>query len=367
MRFPTLTRLFFDTPSLPTRFGENSYEFADPILERICNAFNLADAGGAQEDIWTELTASNADFIKAMREKDFQGIRAILSNLFHGPLLFGMGHTDIFLSKRSPYDRQYFPLRCRDATLALAEALALKSLASNQQTSLDDYVSSTNADVADYIQQIEEKLRHSIEVPEVGKPPIAEIGRYRVSPDSVRHAYVMYRVKQLGHKPEDALLEIGGGFGNVARYAFLQGFRDYTIVDIPYVAAIQAAFLAATVGEDNISLLGEDPVKAIKICPSTRKNKLPETIDLAINMDSLPEINKTESLEYLNLIRSKSRNFLSINQEAQKTHKETIKQYSVPDLINMVGGFRRLHRHPYWMEQGYAEEYYAVDAKDNVT
>lgn len=367
MRFPTLTRLFFDTPGLPTYFGKNSYPFQDPVLERICNAFKLADEASEQEDIWTELTASNADFIQALRNKDFEFLRTSFSNLFHGPLLFGMGHTDIFLTKKSPYDRQYFSLRCRDAVQALGEALAIKPLSSNQQTSLDDYIESTNADLEEHIEKIEETLGHSIEAPNVGRSPAAKIGRYQISPDSARHAYVMYRVKQLGFNSDDAILEIGGGFGNVARYAFLQGFRNYTIIDIPYVTAIQAAFLAATIGEENISLMGEDPVGGIKIYPSTQKRNLPGTIDLAINMDSLPEINMTESIEYLRFINSKGRYFLSINQEAQKTHKGKIKQYCVPDLINMVGNFKRLHRHPYWMEQGYAEEYYAVEMEDNQT
>ena len=361
MRFPTLTRLFLDTPSLTTLFGENSYPFGDAILDRICNAFMLANKADGQEDIWTELKASNSEFIQALNNKNFDHLRTAFSNLFHGPLLYGMGHTAIFLTKRSPYDRQYFSLRCRDAILGLAEALAIKPLASNQQTSLDDYISSTNADLENYVTRIEKELGHSIEAPKVGKPPIAMVGQYFVSPDSVRHAYIMHRVKQLGYSAENSILEIGGGFGNVARYAFAHGFRNYTIIDIPYVTAIQAAFLAASVGEDNISLFGETAVKPIRIHPSTQKNRLSGTIDLAINMDSLPEINMAESLEYLNFIKSKGRYFMSINQEAKKTHKGKIKQYSVPDLVEMTGNFKRLHRHPYWMEQGYAEEYYAVE------
>lgn len=365
MRFPTLTRLYFDTPNLPTHFGDNRYYFSETILDRICNAFKLSDAVGKQEDIWTELTASNADFIQALRGKDFHFLRTSFSNLFHGPLLFGMGHTDIFLTKKCPYDHRYFSLRCRDTILALAEALAIKPLTSNQQTPIDDYIISQNADLEEYIEKIEDVLGHSIQAPEIGKPPIAKIGNYHVSPDSVRHAYVMYRVKQLGYHERHHILEIGGGFGNVARYAFLHGFRNYTIIDNPYVAAIQAAYLAATVGEDNIALFGEDQTGAIKIYPSTQKDKFPKKLDLAINMDSLPEINMKESLDYLRFINANGSHFLSINQEAQQTHKGTIKQYSVPELVRMTASFERLHRHPYWMEQGYAEEYYAVKTNHN--
>jgi len=323
-------------------------------------AFQRAHDSHHDEDIWTELTANNNGFTDALRSKDFGHLRNDFTNLFHGPLLFGMGHTDIFLTERSPYNPQYFSLRCRDSILALSEALGLKPLTSNQQTSFDDYLKATNGDLEEFVEKIEKYLGFSVTAPAVGRPPVAEIGRFRVSPDSVRHAYVMHRVKELGFKPSSSILEIGGGFGNVARYAYLEGFRNYTIVDIPYVTAIQAAFLSATVGASNVAVFGEEIDAALTIHPSTQKELLSKPLDLAINMDSLPEINTDEALDYLALVRSKAKFFLSINQEAQKTHRGKIKQNSVPELIEIAGGFKRLHRHPYWMEQGYAEELYEV-------
>lgn len=360
IRFPTLTRIFLDAPALPTKIHGHDYDYSDETLNRICLAFERASDAAAGEDVWTGLATSNAGFIEALNSHDYAYLRDAFGKLFHGSLTEGMAHTAVFLSPKSPYDLRYFTLRCRDATLALAEALAIKGLASNQQTSLAAYRASTNCDLQSHLEKIEEVLGHTVAAPPVGRPPVAVVGGHVVSPDSLRHAYVMYRVKQLGFVPESAILEIGGGFGNVARYAFLQGFRDYTIIDIPYVAAIQAAFLAATVGAENISLFGEPATAAIKIVPSTKKGELDRNYNLTINMDSIPEINEAESRDYLAMIRAKSDYFLSINQEAEKLHNKTITQQSVPKLVGNDVGFSRAHRHPYWMEQGYAEELYKI-------
>ncbi len=360
LRFPTLTRPLLDAPIFTTSYHDKEIHLSEKLLERICKAFQKAERSCGETDIWTELTEANRAFITALASNDFTTLRRLFASLFHGPLVFGMAHTDLFLTPKSPYDPNYFSYRCRDLIHSLAEALALKRLQSNQQTSLASYVSSTNADPAHWIELIEQTLGHSIEMPNVGKAPIAHIGKYNISPDSVRHAYIAFRIKQLGINSTDGILEIGGGFGNVARYAYLQGFRHYTLVDLPYVNAIQAAFLAMTIGEENISLFDENAYAAISLHPSSKKELLTGPFKLALNMDSLPEINQDESKKYLELVVSTADLFLSVNQEAKKTHRSDILQYCVPELVEEVDGFTRVSRHPYWMEQGYAEELFST-------
>jgi putative sugar O-methyltransferase len=358
LRFPTLMRPLFDTPLLRKEFLKKDIPFEDTDLDRICAAFNKAETCQSKEDIWTELTESNSHFIQCLRKKDFEALRRIFSNLFHGPLLTGMGHTDVFMSKKCPHDRNFLSIRIRDTVLSLAEALSVKSVASAHQTPLSEYIKSTNDDLEIYIDKIESALGHSVSAPDVGKPPVAIIGKHIVSPDSIRHAYIMHRVKQLGFNEHSSLLEIGGGFGNVARYACLRGFRNYTIIDLPHVAAIQAAFLFATVGPDKVSLFGEEKDAPVKIIPADQKNSLSANYDLVINMDSLPEINLDEAIAYLKMTCSQATYFLSINQEAQKKHRGRIPQHRVPEIIQGIGGFKLLHRNIYWMEQGYIEELY---------
>ena len=357
MRLMAIARLMLDTPLFETKTLAGEHEFSEEILERISCAFIAANVNNTkQADIWTELADENNTFMNAMQNKDSATLQQIFVNLYQGSLLVGMGHTSNFLGKKF---HKYFSFRCRDSILSLAEALAIKGLTSNVQTPLAEYMRTTNGDLLPYIQKIEAVLGHSIQSPTIGKPPVAVIGDKLINPDFVRHAYVMYRVKQLGFSSNTKILEIGGGYGCVARFAYLQGFTDYTIVDLPYVNAIQAAFLSATIGESEVSCYGENDA-AIKIRPCTQKDSLEEKYDLVINMDSLPEINLEEALAYLNKIKSSAKFFLSINQEAKKLHRENISQHSVQELIEMVGGFKRIYRYPYWMEQGYAEELYEV-------
>ena len=244
----------------------------------------------------------------------------------------------------------------------MAEALAINGPPSNQQTSWSDYVAYLNQDLTDIITEIEKRLGYAIDAPEVGCPPVCRIGGRPFNPDFTRHAYVMHRVGQLGIQPDEPILEIGGGYGCVARFAYLRGHTDYTIIDLPYVNAIQMLFLGATIGSGNVSGYGEARA-AVQLIPSHRKELIAgRSHALAINMNSLPELERSEALEYLELISRASRYFLSINQEARKTYGNKGEQLFINRMIAESGLMQLLNRHKYWMDQGYTEELYATNA-----
>ena len=159
-------------------------------------------------------------------------------------------------------------------------------------------------------------------------------------------------------------LEIGGGFGAVSRYGHMRGFADITIIDLPFANAVQAGFLAATLGEDKVRFHTEADRESsgkVTLWPSTRKASLTRNFALAINMDSLPEINAEEAQAYLDLIRDQADAFWSVNQEAEKETKGGMKQNRVSAMADAMTEFHRKHRHPYWLEQGYVEELYRIN------
>ncbi|MCF8470010.1 MAG: hypothetical protein K9G30_04445 [Parvibaculum sp.] len=357
-RFPTLTRLMLDPPRLPVMREESVSSLSDTFLGRLSRAFRLSHEARAENGVWGELAPRSQTFEHALMDGDPVRLRPLLDDLFGGPILIGMAHTALFIGPQSPYGADYFHIRCRDALLALGEALAVRPLMSNQQTSWRAYRANLKDELGDLAEQIEHALGHSLEPPAFGGPPVALAGAFRLNPDNIRHAYVMHRVEQLGIAKEGGILEIGGGFGNVARYAWLRGFRNYTIIDLPFANAVQAAFLAGTLGEDVVALHGEDRDAAIRLVPSTRKNEMKGQFGLALNMDSLPEIPHSEALEYAGIIGTRAQLFLSINQEARARG-----QHDIASIFTGQRGFHRLHRHPYWMEQGYAEELYATPCK----
>ena len=158
--------------------------------------------------------------------------------------------------------------------------------------------------------------------------------------------------------PKDKpVLEIGGGFATLARYALLRGYKDYTIIDLPFVSAVQAAFVADSFGEDSVCLYGEDRLARVRLIPSTDKAALAKSYNLVVNIDSLPEIG--EAPKYLSMIAKTTPLFLSINQESSNA-RTGFTQNVVSEMCDAHGAFQRRSRHIYWMEQGYVEEVYAV-------
>lgn len=355
-RFPTLTHLMIDPPHMQTRRLDKSCSLSDAFLQRMCVAFQTAEPHTGH-DVWANIETQSRDLRGALASGDLVQLREHLTDLFGGSALYGMAHISAFLKPGSPYGLEYFPLRCRDSLFALAEALGVRGLMSNQQTPLKEYIATLNGDLEQLIGSVEVALGHSLDPPALGGPPVAIVGSRVLNPDAIRHAYIMHRVQQIGINTESPILEIGGGFGCVARYASLRGYRNYTIIDLPFVNAIQAAFIADALGEDAVAMHGETTPAAVRLVPATATDTLASSYELVINMDSLPEIAEADA--YVQMIKNKANLFLSVNQEANRL-SHGFRQHVVPRLLDEAGGFKRLSRHPYWMEQGCAEELYSI-------
>jgi hypothetical protein len=96
------------------------------------------------------------------------------------------------------------------------------------------------------------------------------------------------------------------------------------------------------------------------VLPYWALHRLPErSIQLVVNVNSLPEIGYATAREYVIDIGRVSRTgLLSINQEARAQTVHGTRQLRVWDLVREVGGLELAGRHPFWMEQGYVEELY---------
>ena len=164
--------------------------------------------------------------------------------------------------------------------------------------------------------------------------------------------YQAWRVRQIlsGFK-QPKVLEIGGGLGRTAHYAYELGVKDYTLIDLPISAAAQSYFVGRAIGEDNIVLEGEDlkyNTNKVKILQPTSFLNGNLKYDLIINADSLTEMNETTVGSYWEKIKTSTSMFLSINHEANDVVINRLIQKERLD----VSGFR----FPYWMRKGYVEE-----------
>lgn len=362
MRYPTLTHPMIGVVPPPISIAEPAAP-PEGLLPRIQAAFRGADVGATKSgpSMWDVVPRREADFIAALSSARPDELSAHFENMFQRTLLEGMAHTGIFLdSERNPYRADYFALRVVDALLSLAEALAVLPQPSNQQTRLPEYIAYLNSDLHELLPRVEKALGFSLAAPAIGRPNVCVLGGVPTTPDLLRHAYVVHRLHEIGLEPDDAILEIGGGFGAVALLAHRAGFRSYTVIDLPHVNAIQTCYLGAALGEDAVAGYREAKA-AIQLLPPQAIAELPDrSFALVLNMDSLPELSSLDAETYLRHVRRLAPLLLSINQEAQKFHAGIGRQLWVPELLQQIGGFHRLHRQRYWMEQGYSEELYQV-------
>ncbi len=90
---------------------------------------------------------------------------------------------------------------------------------------------------------------------EVGLKTSRGVASYR----AVQGLYQAYRVAELVRdRPDARVVEIGGGLGRTAFYAWQFGLHNYTLIDLPMTNVAQAYFLGRVLGPDAISLFGEN-------------------------------------------------------------------------------------------------------------
>ena len=357
-RYPNIMHPWFYPAKDNTGRLPADCSLSDTFLQRLCDAYILAKPS-VNTDIWSNLKSHSAAFCNALASSDLNLLRSVLADCFGttSPLV-GMAHTASALKPKSSLRRHYFTLRSRDALLSLAEALAIRPVMSNVQTSMKDYLNTINGDMSGLLAAVERRLGHSLAPPRLGGAPVAFVGSVLLNPDSLRHAYVPERIAQLEINPHAPILEIGGGFGIVAKYAYMRGHRNYTIIDLPFACAVQAAFLADALGETVVRLFGEAEGPPLTLWPSTMRTSLASRYNLVLNMDSLPEIEEAPS--YIDFIVERADLFLSINQESEN-NRSGFTQHFLARLCDERPKMSRRSRHPYWMEQGYSEELYAIE------
>ncbi|MDH3737716.1 MAG: putative sugar O-methyltransferase [Alphaproteobacteria bacterium] len=340
---------------------------SDDFLGQLCRSYALsANNYKTSGNIWLQLEGKKSGYIAALEEHSFAQLRVIFNRLLKDDLLEGMGHAEaLFVDEaKNPYCRNYFQLRTIDALMSLGEALGVYAAPNAIQMSLGGYIEHMNPDTSRLTEKIETALGFSIGMPKFGNPPVIDTN-LRLNPDSIRHAYTIHRLKVLGADENTRILEIGGGYGMAALLAHRAGLRNYMILDIPYVASLQGAYLGGSIGEDRVVLAGaasEWMEDSIQIASPDRIDQLPDRfIDFVVNTDSIPEMPHTVAQDYISsILRICQGVFLSINQESKTVHGD-LQQGAVRELM-AERGYAPSHRFRHWLEQGYVEEVFNIAA-----
>ena len=118
---------------------------------------------------------------------------------------------------------------------------------------------------------------------------------------SVHSLHFMSRIKETlkDNVIDSTIIEIGGGLGRNAYYAKKLGVKKYIIIDLPSSCIMSSYYLGKTLGEENITLYGENTNNYAHILPPTKYiDNL--NVDLIVQFDGLTEMGLINSEKYIN-------------------------------------------------------------------
>lgn len=147
--------------------------------------------------------------------------------------------------------------------------------------------------------------------------------------------YQAWRIRELvSDNDNSSVVEIGAGLGRTAFYARAMGITRYTIVDVPISLVAQGYFLGRVLG----------PETPVRLQSPAEFFSDADTYDLAVNVDSLTELDRAVAERYVAALSSRVKALFSINHESNA--------FTVRQLTAQYGASRV----PSWNRRGFVEE-----------
>lgn len=267
--------------------------------------------------IWTGVYGSLRQWLV---NEDIGSIRTKLNSIYIDDL-WGIDYNQINSWNIRPYDV------CFDVCLKIIESELGITHVSRENT----------------IRQLEEIVGIDLNMPYFPNRPFIRVGD-RAIPLRLLVCYYIFLClkKRLNDDPKN-VWEIGAGTGYFP-YLFTQKYPSikYNIVDLPVISVIQSYVYATMVGEDKIWFHGEDKTDAqLRIFAPGTINDIEGKIDVALNLNSFPEIPKTAQSFYLNRMKELLTDegfFYSLNWEPIGID-QTPASVACPE-----NGFKNIHR-----------------------
>ena len=306
----------------------------------------------ALSGIWSHFSRTFSTFEGALNSRDVASVSDALLAICTTSLVSGFASYHQYDSlARDPRSRMFESYLTVDRMLSLGEAVG----AAAPQCPFQIHKSYHNLDLNALYANIKKRLPFDM------RPPKAGGGAFGVntadgviSISDFLAMYVAQRIDRLlTDRAEKSVCEIGGGTGTLAFYLTKTCASRISVADLPIVSIIQGYYLMKSAGPENVRLSGEPAGDhRLQIMPHWELDQLPaKSVELFVNVDSMPEIDAASAEHYMGLIKQAGRSFLSINQEAEYAGQGVVR-----NLAEKAGGFREVHRFPYWMIEGYCEE-----------
>lgn len=321
--------------SAPTARSAGEVAYDDQLIERTVAAYRGFSHESFGDSIWTGFYDT---YHRAIHETLMTGtkeqIAALLRNPASSDLFYGFENLSKSLLRYPRLEDTEDPYQAFDSLICFAEALGIVRLENQETYGLRRPPRTPEPD--DILDMIESRLKVKLHVP---NPYPNEFGlRTRRGIMSYRAAQAMYqawRIKQLVSGIDNpSVVEIGGGLGRTAFYARAMGITRYTIVDVPISLVAQGYFLGR--------VLGTGPPVRLQAPPEFFSAS--DTYDLAVNVDSLTELDLRIAEHYITALAARSKALFSINHESNGfTVQQLTAQYN-PSRI------------PSWNRRGFVEE-----------
>lgn len=376
-QWPGLTKLFSKINREHHRFIHdlNGFEFPSSfacredvpdknqqeIVTRLINYYwrmkSSPEMSRALMDMWAEISKHHAAFSAALERRDVEAVSHFLLNVCNTPLAIGFENSIL----GSKDHKQFLELNVVDKFLALGESLGCLPAQCPEQGKWGY----RSLDVDNLYAQIQARIPFDLTAPKAGGGSYGLRTKGGVFTErnlqAISTALRVHRL--LEGAPRKVVAEIGGGIGALTCYLAKAGMDATYLFDLPIVSIVQGYFLMKGHGPEQVCLWGEEAHQArVNVFPWWAFETIPDKrLTLVVNQDSMPEIDKDISLNYLNLIKKKATDyFLSINQEGRSPHTDNRTQSVIYELVDAAGGFRRLSRERDWMREGYVAETYQI-------
>lgn len=324
------------------------------IAQRVVMALRLALKDEQKEwtgDLWDRIQDErHADFFRIW--DDPEKVAEYMNNMNERGITHGLGGGST--GRKALEDtrvRKSWGVMMKDILVSFAEATGALPLKQESNLYLEE---------SKVLALLEEKLGIFLSSPEIdgGQYKFQVAGR-KFDMKELWSAYTAWRACELVGR-NASIAEIGGGTGKAALYSKRFGFKSYSIFDLPIVNVVQAWYLIKSGVE--VTLYGEPEIpSSVRVMPYwafTGKQKY----DLVINVDSFAEMDESVVKGYLEAIRQIAPKYLlSINQEEEGEYGDGHRHTVVQNVMDKVGGFKRLVRFPFWLSGRYVEELYAID------
>jgi SAM-dependent methyltransferase len=321
---------------------DNNVE-ADNIVPRIMRFYQAHKAVPEAElaRLWTTVRDQfQAPLQLALESSSEPDIRRILASLFTGVALWGMD---------DPNENGLYPVAWTQAAIAAGVSLGVIPVFNPEQPSAE--VCSAEM----IITALEDYLGCRIDHPGASNSAGAAVGGRFIPVRLMRACTVAVSLRRILPFIPQTVLEIGAGTAMLP--LLMPSAKSYQIVDLPLVTAMQAYLLAHALGSDRIAFSGEDLNQRAQVLlrgiiqPGDVE---PESVDLVVNQDSMPEMPEAAIEKYIAIIGSVLRPggiFYSVNHESSAGDQHRVyaqmKQHSKLALV---------HRSPFWARAGYVEE-----------